>query len=79
MKCDACGNDYDKCFSVTGAQGTFTFDCFECAIHLLAPACAHCGTRVIGHGWEHEGAIYCCKHCGFRRGVLKAVPASGVS
>lgn len=26
-----------------------TFDCFECAIHLLAPRCDHCGCRIVGH------------------------------
>jgi len=34
-----------------------------CAIQALAPTCAHCGCRVIGHGVEAEGAIYCCSHC----------------
>jgi hypothetical protein len=23
----------------------------------------HCGCRVIGHGVEGEGAIFCCSHC----------------
>ena len=39
-KCDTCGNDYDKAFTVTMAGQTQTFDSFECAIHALAPACA---------------------------------------
>jgi hypothetical protein len=33
---------------------TMIFDSFECAIHMLAPVCPHCGCRVIGHGVEHE-------------------------
>jgi hypothetical protein len=68
-RCDRCGNDYDKSFQVTTAAGTWNFDSFECAIHALAPVCAHCGTRVIGHGCEHDGAIYCCAHCGKMAGV----------
>jgi hypothetical protein len=42
-KCDVCGNDYDKTFQVTQAGRTLTFDSFECAIHAMAPTCAHCG------------------------------------
>ena len=40
-KCDACGNDYDKSFQVVARGKTYTFDSFECAIHALAPTCAH--------------------------------------
>jgi hypothetical protein len=68
-KCDTCGNDYDKSFTVTRAGKTHTFDCFECAIHKLAPTCATCGIRVIGHGMEAGGAIYCCNHCAEKAGV----------
>jgi hypothetical protein len=45
------------------ADTTLTFDSFECAIHLLAPACSHCGCRIIGHGLEADGRLYCCNHC----------------
>lgn len=68
-KCDSCGNDYDKAFSLTMAGQTFHFDSFECAIHKLAPVCAHCGCKVIGHGAESNGKFYCCAHCGARAGV----------
>ena len=69
-RCDCCGNDYDKAFRVTTADGReATFDSFECAIHVLAPACAHCGCKVIGHGAEHDGAVYCCAHCARKAGV----------
>ncbi len=50
--CDVCGNDYDKSFEIRRGPVTYTFDCFECAIHRLAPQCAHCACRVIGHGVE---------------------------
>ena len=63
-RCEVCGNDYDKTLSVTVAGGAaHTFDSFECAIQALAPSCAHCGCRVIGHGVERGGRIFCCEHC----------------
>jgi hypothetical protein len=45
------------------------YDCFECAIHALAPICEHCGCKVIGHGVQDDGAIYCCAHCAQVSGV----------
>jgi hypothetical protein len=66
--CDMCGNDYDKSFQVIFAGNTHTFDSFECAVHMLAPACAHCGCRIIGHGLEAEGVMYCCAHCARQKG-----------
>jgi len=68
-KCDVCGNDYDKAFTVTMADREFTFDSFECAIHALAPACAHCGCKVIGHGVERDGVVFCCASCAEHAGV----------
>ncbi|HET6574660.1 MAG TPA: hypothetical protein VFG68_13720 [Fimbriiglobus sp.] len=68
-KCMVCGNEYDKAFTVTMAGQSLTFDSFECAIHALAPACAHCGCKVIGHGVEKDGTVYCCVHCAQHKGV----------
>jgi Rieske Fe-S protein len=48
-----------------------TFDSFECAIHALAPTCDHCGCRVIGHGLEADGSIFCCAHCAQEQGVTQ--------
>lgn len=62
-KCETCGNDYAKAFQVTLDGKTHTFDCFECAIEMLAPACAHCGCSIIGHGVEQGGDLFCCAHC----------------
>ena len=61
--CASCGNDYDKSFDVTLGGKSYTFDSFECAIHLLAPVCSHCGCRIIGHGTEAYGQFFCCAHC----------------
>ena len=68
-KCEMCGNDYDKAFTVTMHGATHTFDSFECAIHALAPACAHCGCKVVGHGVEANGQFFCCAHCASMSGV----------
>ena len=48
-RCDVCGNDYDS-MSIDAWRRRHTFDYFECAIHLLAPRCDHCGCRIVGHG-----------------------------
>jgi hypothetical protein len=61
--CEVCGNDYDKAFQVTMGGKSHTFDSFECAVHALAPKCAHCGCRIVGHGVEKNGRMFCCAHC----------------
>ena len=62
-KCDVCKNEYDKTFTITIQNNSYVFDCFECAIHKLAPFCAHCGCRGIGHGVDTALQTYCCNHC----------------
>ena len=69
--CDVCGNDYDKAFQVMQAGRTMTFDSFECAIQAVAPACAHCGCKIVGHGVEAGGKTYCCAHCAQHQGGLR--------
>jgi len=68
-RCDVCGNDYDKALSVSQGGRTMTFDSFECAIHAMAPHCAHCDCRIVGHGIEAGGKVYCCAHCARIAGV----------
>ena len=70
-RCEVCGNDYDKTFAVVANGEQHIFDSFECAIHALAPTCAHCGCRVLGHGVEVSGTIYCCANCARQAGVSK--------
>lgn len=75
-RCDVCGNDYPKSFEVVTADGRkFTFDSLECAIHKLAPACSHCGCRIVGYGIQGEGEndIYCCASCARHSGETQAV------
>ena len=68
-RCEVCGNEYDKAFEVVMGGESHTFDSFECAIAALAPHCAHCDCRIIGHGVEAAGTIYCCAHCAQTAGV----------
>jgi hypothetical protein len=68
-RCEVCGNDYDKSFTIIAEGKQHIFDSFECAIHALARKCAHCKCQVIGHGVEAAGAIYCCANCARQAGV----------
>lgn len=70
-KCEVCDNEYDKAFEVTLDAKTHVFDSFECAIHALAPRCARCDCRIIGHGLEANDKIFCCNHCARQQGVVR--------
>ena len=72
-RCYHCGNAYDKCFDIQMNGKTHTFDSFECAIHVCAPTCPHCGCRILGHGVEDDGDIFCCAHCAREKGVTGLV------
>jgi hypothetical protein len=76
-RCECCGNDYEKSFDIIMNGRTHTFDSFECAIHVLAPRCAHCGCRVMGHGVEDGDKIFCCANCSRHAGVKGLVDHSG--
>jgi len=68
-RCEVCGNEYDKPLSISvGGGPARIFDSFECATHALAPTCAHCGCRILGHGSEAHGRIFCCAHCARQSG-----------
>ena len=67
--CVTCGNTYDKTFEVVSAGRSYVFDSFECAIQSLAPVCPHCHCKVIGHGVEEDGVVYCCAHCAGKCGA----------
>lgn len=68
-RCAQCGNDYDKAFDVVMAGRSLTFDSFECAIEAMAPRCEHCACRIIGHGVEQDGRIFCCASCAKHAGI----------
>jgi Rieske Fe-S protein len=75
--CDVCGNEYDKAFQIVRGDESRTFDSFECAIQAMAPTCEHCGCRVIGHGIEADGRIFCCAHCAQESGVTAVSDRAG--
>jgi hypothetical protein len=68
-RCEVCGNEYDKAFEMIVRGRRHVFDSFECAIHAVAPHCAHCGCPIIGHGVEAGAVIYCCAACASTEGV----------
>ncbi len=68
MRCEVCGNDYDKPMKIEYRGQQHVFDSFECAIKALAPRCDNCGTIVLGHGMEAGEEIYCSAHCAGQRG-----------
>jgi hypothetical protein len=68
-RCERCGNEYDKCIEIVKDGQRHAFDCFECAVDALAPRCAHCGVRIIGHGLEADNVYFCCAHCAEAKGV----------
>jgi len=78
-KCEVCGNDYYLAFEVIAAGNRHIFDSFECAIHRLAPVCAHCGVRVIGHGVDANNDLYCCAHCARQHGARDVADHSRTS
>jgi hypothetical protein len=67
-QCEVCGNEYDKSFEITAGGARHVFDSFECAIHALAPTCDHCQCRIVGHGVEAGGSVYCCANCAKQAG-----------
>jgi hypothetical protein len=57
-RCETCGNEYERTFEVVMNGVSHSFDSFECAIERLAPRCARCGVRVVGHGVENARAVH---------------------
>ena len=70
-RCEVCGNDYEMAFEVIAAGATHVFDCFECAIHRMAPVCEKCGVKIVGHGVQADGSFYCGAHCARQAGVTE--------
>jgi hypothetical protein len=56
-RCEVCGNDHDNVVDGRRAGETHVFDSFECEIRVLAPSCAHCNCKIMGHGLRSEAAL----------------------
>jgi len=70
QRCEMCGNESESTMEVVIAGRSHSFDSFECAINLVAPVCPHCGCKILGHGFESNGALYCCAHCAREMGGI---------
>ena len=68
-RCETCGNEYDRPITVALDGHAHQFDSFECAVHALAPTCNRCGVRILGHGVQGAGHIYCGASCARSAGV----------
>lgn len=68
-RCEVCGNEYDRAFQITQDGESRIFDSFECAIHAMAPRCAHCECPIIGHGVQQDERIFCCAACAQEAGA----------
>jgi len=66
--CEACGNDYDKAFQVVMTTKRAR-SIVSSAQFCTGADVQHCGTRIVGHGPEKDGAYYCCDHCAQKEGV----------
>lgn len=68
---EVCENEYDEAFEIVVRGERHTFDSFECAIRALAPLYPHCNYRIVGHGVEVDGQIFCCVHCARTSGATQ--------
>lgn len=68
-RCMTCGNEYERTFEIIVEGRPYRFDCFECAIHALAPKCEGCGCRILGHGVQSEDQLFCSAHCARQQGI----------
>ncbi|MEU9283664.1 hypothetical protein AB0D57_02790 [Streptomyces sp. NPDC048275] len=71
--CDVCGNDYEMAFEVRVAGSVHIFDSLECAAQRMAPVCANCQCRILGHGLQSDGQFFCCGHCARQQGQPQLV------
>jgi len=46
--CECCGNEYDKAIEIVVNGISHYYDCFECAIHMLAPKCTAAASSGTG-------------------------------
>lgn len=72
-KCEVCGNQYEDLFEVRIQGDSHWFDSFECAIHALAPVCVQCHVKIVGHGIEASGEVFCCANCARVYGIKGVV------
>ena len=75
--CEVCGNDYERAMTIEVGGTRHVFDSFECAVHAIAPRCEHCDCRIVGHGHQSDGRMFCCAHCARESGVTGVADRAG--
>lgn len=53
-RCEVCGNEYHKSFELIMNEKSHIFDCFECAIHALAPPASTATVELSDMGVKPE-------------------------
>jgi len=75
QRCEVCGNNYERPLEIKSWPDNTVhfFDCFECAVQLLAPECSECGVRILGHGVVANDCYFCGAHCARKQGHYEIV------
>ena len=66
-----CSITFDNAFVIRdlkiidGANGPFV----AMPSRKLTAHCPHCGCKIVGHGVESQGEVFCCAHCAEHSGV----------
>ena len=74
--CVTCGNTSESIYRVSHQDREYVFDSIECLAAALAPSCEVCGLRILGHGLEISGRLFCCTQCARRVGLNRPVKRS---
>ena len=61
--CEVCDGQVQNNLQIIIGEKSHHFDCFECAIQVLAPKCNRCGCRILGRGHSRQGKFFCDSHC----------------
>ena len=77
--CRKCGQPAQVPVSIrTGDGPSYTFDCFDCAIEMVAPRCPECRRAYLGRPVTSGEHRFCSTACSQRRQVREAwSPAQG--
>ena len=63
MNCTICDDQYGRSCRIPADDELHFMDSFECAFYTVAPRCRCCDRRIVDHGIETWGNIFCCTPC----------------